>query len=381
MESMEEKIPESNGQALHHFVTNSPWDERAVLQQIAKEADALIGGTKDTCFLIDESSFTKKGPKSVGVSRQYSGRSGKIDNCQVAVFGALVAGDKSIPLDHRLYLPREWIEDSARCEAAGIPADKIVLKTKCKQAIEIIQTAKENGVRFNWVGADAGYGKDPGFLGDLYDLDVQFVVDVHKNQLVYQVDPNDVKSKPMRLDKWVSQQAEEAWVTISPRNCTKGKLIFEYVHGKFWIKASHEEDYREVRVIVRRSVNTKTDHKYSVSNVADSISLKRFAYMQGQRFWIERAFEDAKGELGMAEYQLRKWRGWHHHMCLVALAHLFLLRERIHNAEAVPLLSVRDIVTLLSFYLPARDTTEKELFRQLAVRHRKRQREIDRGKD
>lgn len=156
MERMEERVPESNGQALHHFVTNSPWDERAVLRRLAQDGDAILGGTKDSCLLIDETSFTKKGPKSVGVARQYSGRAGKIDNCQVAVFGALVCEDKALPIDFRLYLPKEWTEDKARCVAAGIPEDKIQLTTKAKQAIEIVKEAKENGVRFNWVGADAG---------------------------------------------------------------------------------------------------------------------------------------------------------------------------------------------------------------------------------
>jgi hypothetical protein len=103
-------------------------------------------------------------------------------------------------------------------------------------------------------------------------------------------------------------------------------------------------------------------------------------FMQGQRFWIERAFEDCKGSLGMSEYQLRKWRGWHHHMTLVLMAKLFLLREQIHNADAYPLLSCQDVVSMLAFYLPKRDVTENEMFRQLKTRHRKRQDDIDRGK-
>jgi SRSO17 transposase len=98
-------------------------------------------------------------------------------------------------------------------------------------------------------------------------------------------------------------------------------------------------------LIVRRNHESNDDIKYSVANVPDSISLERLAYMQGQRFWIERAFEDSKGSLGMSDYQLRKWRGWHHHMALTLLAHLFLLRERIHNADAFPLLSCQDVVS------------------------------------
>lgn len=227
------------------------------------------------------------------------------------------------------------------------------------------------------MGGSRRGGKDPGFLGDLINIDVDFVADVHRNQQIYFVDPSDVKVQANTVDKWAAQQADETWRTISPRDCTKGKLVFEYLHAKFWIKVSHDAVYQQVRLIVRRSVNSKSDYKFSVSNVSESVSLKRLAYMQGQRFWIERAFEDAKSSLGLSDYQLRGWRGWHHHMTLVLMAHLFLLREKIHNAEAYPLLSMQDVVTMLAFYLPKRDVTEDEMLRQLEIRHRKRRLDID----
>lgn len=383
MGKMEERVPESNGQALQHFITNSPWDERAVLAKVAKDGDALLGGNHDSCLLIDETSFAKKGPKSVGVARQWTGRYGKIDNCQVAVFGALVSDKKSLPIDFSLYLPKEWTDDPKRCDAAGIPQDKRELKSKCELAIEIVKRARDNGVRFNWVGADAGYGKDPGFLGDLFAMGETFMCDVHKSQYVYLVDPHDAPSKPMTVEKWTAQQAEESWQTHTLRDTTKGPLKSDHLHGRFWIKAesgkvNKRTEYRQVHLLVRRSHETKDDLSYAVSNASEDTPTQRLAFMQCQRFWIERAFEDSKGNLGMAEYQLRKWRGWHHHMALVAMAHLFLLKEKIHNAETLPLLSMQDVVTMLAFYLPKRDTTEEEVFRQLETRHRNRQRDIDR---
>lgn len=381
MERMEEKVPETNEQALQHFVTNSPWDERAVLNQVATEGNKLLGGKDDSCLVIDETGLVKKGKKSVGVIRQYCGRTGKIDNCQVAVFAALVSGDKSLPIDFRLYLPKEWTDDIPRCLDAGIPANKIQFKSKCQQAIEMVKMARENGVKFNWVGADAGYGKDPGFLGDLFDLGLTFVADVQKNQTIYFSNPaKQSEAQSQTVEKWVEQQVESAWQTVTVRESTKGKLIFDYLHTKVWVKSSHEKTFRQVRLIVRRNHEGKDDLKFSVSNAPDSVSLQRLAYMQGQRFWIERAFEDSKGSLGMSDYQLRKWRGWHHHMTLVLLAHLFLLRERLENAESYPLLSCQDVVSMLAFYLPKRDVTEAEVFRQLSARHRKRQEEINRAK-
>jgi SRSO17 transposase len=373
MERMEEKVPESNEQALQHFVTNSPWDERALLEKVAVDANKLLGAKEDSCLLIDETSFVKKGNKSVGVGRQYCGTSGKIDNCQVAVFAALVSGDKSLPIDFRLYLPKEWTDDIPRCLNAGIPQEKIQLKTKCQQAIEMVKAAKENGVKFNWVGADAGYGKDPGFLGDLFELGLSFVADVQKNQFIHFFDPKEqIEPVGQMIESWANQQPDTFWKPVTVRACTKGELVFDYLHAKVWIKSTHKKTYRQVRLIVRRNHESNDDIKYSVANVPDSISLERLAYMQGQRFWIERAFEDSKGSLGMSDYQLRKWRGWHHHMALTLLAHLFLLRERIHNADAFPLLSCQDVVTMLAFYLPKRDVTEEEMFRQLRKRHKKR---------
>jgi SRSO17 transposase len=240
MERMEEKVPESNEQALQHFVTNSPWNEKAALEQVAVEGNKLLGGKDDSCLLIDETSFGKKGKNSVGVARQYSGRAGKVDNCQVAVFSALVAGDKSLPIDFRLYLPKEWTEDVPRCLKAGIPASEINLKSKCQLAVEMIKDAKERGVDFKWVGADAGYGKDPGFLGELFALDLTFVVDVHKNQLFHFDDPTGSDLPGRKVEDWVKAQSDEAWKEITVRSSTKGKLVFEYLHVPVWVKTSHE---------------------------------------------------------------------------------------------------------------------------------------------
>jgi SRSO17 transposase len=379
MERMEEKVPESNEQALQHFVTNSPWDENAALNQVASEGNKILGGKDDSCLLIDETCFVKKGKKSVGVSRQYCGTSGKVDNCQTAVFAALASGDKSLPIDFRLYLPQEWTNDIPRCLDAGIPAEKIQFKTKCQLAIEMVKNAKDSGIKFNWVGADAGYSNIPQFLGDLFAMDLNFVVDVHKNQTIYYSNPMD-GGKADTAEKWVAAQNEADWKTITVRDCTKGKLIFDYLHTKVWVKVSHETIYRSVHLIVRRNHEDKSDLKFSVCNAPDETALENLAYMQGQRFWIERTFEDCKGSLGMAEYQLRKWRGWHHHMTLVLMAKLFLLREQIHNADAYPLLSCQDVVSMLAFYLPKRDVTENEMFRQLKARHKKRQDDIDRRK-
>ena len=139
MERMAEVVPESDDQALQHFLSNSPWDARAVLGQVASEADALLGGTRDSALLIDESGFTKKGRHSVGVARQWNGRLGKVDNCQVGVFAALSRGPAATLIDTRLYLPGSWVDNRDRCEAAGIPEAARRAQSKAQLALEMVR--------------------------------------------------------------------------------------------------------------------------------------------------------------------------------------------------------------------------------------------------
>src|SRR5881397_895627 len=165
MERMEEVVPDCEYQSLQYFLSESDWDARAVLDQVAVEADRHLGGSADSCLLLDESSFEKKGTKSVGVARQWSGRLGKVDNCQVAVFAALAQGSSSTLIDTRLYLPKDWVQDRKRCLAAGIPASEVVLKSKADLAFEMVLHARQNGVRFSWVASMVGMARTPAFCG------------------------------------------------------------------------------------------------------------------------------------------------------------------------------------------------------------------------
>ena len=125
MERMVEVVPDSEWQSLQNFLSHSPWSERGLLDQLGRDANHLIGGNVDSCFIVDESGFGKKGNKSVGVSRQWNGRLGKVDNCQVGVYSALSCRDQAILIDTRLFLPVSWTNDSARCLEAGVPEDRL----------------------------------------------------------------------------------------------------------------------------------------------------------------------------------------------------------------------------------------------------------------
>jgi SRSO17 transposase len=394
MERMEEYVIGADDQALQYMLTESQWDSKAVMDQVAQEANQLLGGD-ESCLLLDESGFEKKGEHSVGVARQWNGRLGKVDNCQVGVFAALGRGTRATLIDYRLYLPEKWCEEASRCKKAGIPEAFHLFKTKSELALDMVRHQRQQGIQFAWVGADGGYGKEPAFLRGLDDMDEIFVVDVHKDQLIYLDDPQPVipprknnqrgrktsryqaQTLPVRVDNWKEAQPEEAWQRYKLRDSTKGELIVEILHQRVWVWDKNETHTHQWHLIVRRELNSQETCKYTLSNAPAETSAHQLAQMQGQRFWIERAFEDGKSESGMADYQARKWPSWQHHMALVSMAMLFMVEERERHQEETPLLSCNDIETLLRTFLPRRDVDPDEVVRQMEKRHRRRQASID----
>jgi SRSO17 transposase len=394
MERMEEHVVGADDQALQYMLTEAQWGSRAVMDQVAQEANQLLGGD-ECCLLVDESGFEKKGKHSVGVARQWNGRRGKVDNCQVGVFAALGCGARVTLIDFRLYLPESWSEDTSSCKNAGIPEAFRTFKTKSALALEMVRYQRQQGINFAWVGGDGGYGKEPAFLRGLEDMDEIFVVDVHKDQLIYLDDPGPVillqksnrrgrkasryqaQTQAVRVDHWKEAQPEAAWQRVKLRDSTKGELIVEILHQRVWVWNKNEAHAHHWHLLVRRELNSPETCKYTLSNAPAETSTQQLAQMQGQRFWIERAFEDGKSESGMADYQARKWRSWHHHMALVSMAMLFMAEERELQREEIPLLSCNDIEILLRIFLPRRDIDPDEIVRQMEKRHRRRQASIN----
>ena len=383
-----EVVPGSDAQALHHFLSCSPWDARDVMDQVARDVDALLGGDQDSCLLLDETCFAKKGQKSVGVARQWMGLEGKTDNCQVAVFAALARGNAVSLIDAELYLPNEWVQDPARCEAAGVPAERQVLKTKPSLALDLVQRARRNGVRFSWIAADGTYGQDRRLLRDLEDCGEIFLTDVHRDQRVFLQEPLPRQERrrgqppapeinSMRVDQWAAQQPAEAWQEVWVRHSTQGELRLQALGCRIWVLEGKDRQARCWHLIVTREAGEPDKLKYSLSNAAPETSLRRLVYMQRQRYWVERAFQEAKNEAGMGDYQARSWQAWYHHMALVMMALLFLLRERQLQKQDLPLLSAADVKILLARLLPRRDLDPQELIRQIRLRHQQRQSAVD----
>jgi SRSO17 transposase len=376
MERLVEDAGQSDYQGMQQFLSGSPWSHEAVMEQVGREAEALLGRGRDTALYVDESSFVKKGGGSVGVRRQYCGRLGKLENCQVGVYASLGNGMRAALVDYRLFLPEEWAKDPKRCEKAGVPPAKREHRTKPELALAMIRAARQRGSTHRWVGVDEGYGNNEQFLLALERQGEIFMADIARNHRVHTADParrpaGAKQEPPIKVEALAARHFEKQARLLAIRDTAKGTL-----EARVWVSAVWLRGLDKALLLVVRE-DAEGTLKYSLTNAPAQTSWERLAYMQGQRYWIERAFQDAKSELGMAQYQLRGWNGWHHHMALVCLAMLFVLKERLYNAASQPLLSARDIVELLCFYLPRRERSESEIFRQMQARHAARQRDID----
>ena len=397
LERIEADIGGCSYQSLQQFISDSPWSHGALMDQVGREADECLADGQDSVLMLDETSFIKKGTASVGVHRQYCGRLGKLDNCQVAVFGCLGRGRHAALVDYRLYLPEEWVGDEQRSERAKVPAQKRRHQTKPQLALQIVEAARARGSRHAWIGADEGYGNNQQLCAQLEDMGETFLMDVACNTRVWTAQPNPQKppvvkptgsgrprsalqaanpqSQEMQIHKLVAQKFEANSREVGIRQSTQGTLHARVLVLEVWLWDRRWAPQQRRRLLVVRQ-EADGSFKYSLSNAPSNTSWARLAFMQAQRYWIEQSFKEAKSELGMAHYEVRGWRGWHHHMALVCLAQLFTVRERLKALDGVPLLSPRDIVQLLEVYLPRRQRDEKEVLRQITLRHQKRSQAI-----
>ena len=392
MEQMAEVVADSHYQRLHHMLSESAWDRRGVYRQLVRDANGAFASRGPCAFVIDESGLSKKGEKSAGVARQWNGRLGKTDNCQVGVFGAITCEGVAALVDEELYLPKQWTNDPARCEQAGIPEHAWESRTKGQIAFEMVMRARRAGLQFAYSVIDGGYGHLPWLLRDLDVEGEIFLAEVHSDQRIYLEDPapsvparRSGKGKapsalatairPETVSEWAARQPDSHWRRLSVREGEKGKVIAEYLSARVFVWDAHSPHARQWHLLVRRELDG-SKIKFCLSNAKPKASLRHLATMQASRHFVERAFEDAKGHCGMADYQVRLWNGWHHHMCLVMIAMMFLAKERLSNRETAKLLSCRDVVEMLRHRLPSKIESEDDLVQSIVERHEQRRRAI-----
>jgi SRSO17 transposase len=337
--------------ALQKFINIAPWDHGDVQAEVQSVfADELVPTTAGSPIgvvgVVDESGFAKKGDHSAGVGRQHNGRLGKEDNCQVGVFLVGVTPGGAAMLDHQLYLPETWCEATEACgdrrKKVHIP-QTAAFETKPQIAAGLIrQTVALDIVPLDWITADEEYGRNGEFLDEVEQLGLRYVAEVPVNTTVWTEDPAScvppyggrgrVPTLPSResvssVAAVASGLGREAWQTLKIREGAKGPLAFEFAAVRVWA-VRHGKAGPPVLLLVRRSLEPTPEVKYYISNADASTSLKALAEVACTRHAVEDYFEDAKSYLGMAQYETRSWVGWHHHMSLVAMAHLFITLTR-----------------------------------------------------
>jgi len=381
--------------AMHHFISDSIWDARAVMDQVAKDVSQSLPKQTLTGLLIDESGWVKKGDKSVGVSHQYCGNVGKTANSQVAVFGSLCNEKHASLVDCLLYLPASWTSDNERCEKADIPVEERVFKTKIELAADIIKHQLAMGITFDYVGADGLYGNDAALAREVNNLGLIYMFDIHSDQQIFMGKPElylpERKTakgpSPKRLKastdsttvcKYIGSLDEQDWKAIAIRDSAKGVLkgLFHFREVYIWDKNANTVENR-LLVVSKRKTKEGEEIKYSFTNASlVQYTEQAIAYMQAQRFFVEHSFKEQKQILGMDQYQTRKWLPWHHQIALNMMVGCFMLKEKLLHQDEIPILSARDIKDFLSLKLH-KEMTEERLLRQLKDRHIKRQYDID----
>jgi SRSO17 transposase len=330
-------------QALQKFIGQVPWDHRPLLTELARQVSAEIGEA-DGVIVFDPSGFPKKGNASVGVQRQWCGRLGKIDNCQVGVYLGYVSRIEHTLVDLRLYLPKEWANKKKRRKKAGVPKE-IRFQTRHEQALEML---REKGALLphTWIAGDDEMGRSSQFRGELRALEERYLLAVPSNTLIRD---GEVEAPPysgrgprpkvpfQRVDRWTAALPASAWQTIEVRPGEKGPLTTQIVKRRVQAKEGRQTGPEEILVVTREQQSDGSfKHDYYLSNAAADTPLPEFARVAKAEHRIEECIKRAKKEAGLADYEVRTWEGWHHHQTLSLLATWFLIKETRRGKKLDP---------------------------------------------
>ncbi len=299
---------------IQRLLGRARWDADEVRDELIRYASQHLIDKKDCGVLIvDETGFLKKGTKSAGVQRQYSGTAGRIENCQIGVFLSLATSRGRALVDRELYLPESWCEDAPRLREAGVPKE-VTFATKPQLALKMLRRAFEAGLQPTFVLADEVYGNDSKFRRSLEDCGQPFVVAVSSQQRLW------VNLTQQRVDQIVQSIPRKSWFRKSIADGAKGPRVYDWAAAKFGIPT----DTGLVRwLLIRRHIQTQ-EHAYYLCAAPPKATAGDLAVAAGQRWAIEVCFETGKQETGLDEYEVRSWDGWYRHITLSMLALAFL---------------------------------------------------------
>lgn len=321
-------------QMLQKFIGQYGWDHRPLITELVRQV-AVELGRSDAVLVFDPSAFPKKGSESVGVQRQWCGRLGKVDNCQVGVYLAYASAEEHALVDTRLYLPKSWARSKKRRAKVGVPVGAR-FRTRHELALEMLD-AHGATLPHGWVAGDDEMGKNPEFRGQLQVRGERYLLAVPSNTLIRDLEAEPPppsargrRPKPpwVRVDRWCAALAKTGWTTIDVRDGERGPVVIEATKIRVRAKTAPGDGFDEILVVVRERQGDGTlKHDYYLSNAPCETPLVEFARVCKAEHRVEECLQRAKSESGLADYEVRTWRGWHHHQALSLVATWFLTRE------------------------------------------------------
>ena len=356
---------------LQHFIGQSTWSIEPVIAQ----HQLLVGSTlgeEDGAFLIDESGVVKQGHDSVGVAPQYCGSVGKVANAQLGVYLGYASRKGYTLLDGQLFVPEVWFSAAyADKRLSTEMPSTLESKTKPEIALELLRRAVARGsVRARWLAADALYGNSPAFRDGVATLSLYYFTAVSCDTLIWRrqvalcvpsysgkgCKPTKLRLKtpsnaPYRVDELAKRLPKRAWKRTTIKEGSKGPLVCDVV----MVRVTEARDGLpgpRLWLIIRRNVADPSDVRYYLSNAPETTTEAELARMLGMRWPIELTFEQGKQEVGLDDYEVRSWQGWHHHLVMVMLAHHFLVWVRLAWKDLSPALTLNQVRLLLTSVLP-----------------------------
>jgi SRSO17 transposase len=312
---------------VQHFVGAGAWDDEGVMAELRRHV-AEERGDRDAVLVLDPSGFAKTGGASCGVARQWCGRPGKVENCQVGVFLTYATARGYAPLDRRLYLPREWAEDAGRREETHVP-EAVTFQESWRIGLDLLDRSGPD-VPFGWVAGDDEFGRASAFRAALRARGLRYVLDVPCNTSIRDLGETPAPGRRLppwrRVDEWAKAQPSSRWRRLEVGDGSKGPRAVRALET--WVQTRDEEGRPGPveRLVVIRTVAEESQVWYTLSNACD-VALPGVVQAHGRRHGAEELFRAGKGEVGLGQYEVRGWVGWHHHMTLSLLALWFLALE------------------------------------------------------
>ena len=317
-----EQAGDATPDGVQRLLYNYVWDSDLVRDDLRDYVVEHLGEAEGV-LVVDETGFLKKGTKSVGVQRQYSGTAGRIENSQVGVFLSYATGQGRVLLDRELYLPQGWSEDGERRREAGVP-EEVTFHTKPQLARGMVERAVERGVPFRWFAGDTVYGSDRKLRRWLEQREIPHVLAVKSNEKLWAW--TEEGPRQVRADRLASQVEVGDWSRLSAGDGAKGPRVYNWA----WVVIRPlREEGKGYWLLVRRSIAQPEELAYYICYGPAETTLEELVKVAGIRWTIEECFEEAKGLVGLDQYEVRKWEGWYRHVTLVMLAHAYLAVVRL----------------------------------------------------